>query len=457
MGTIMASFTGTDRADTIAPAVISAGVGADPAGSKPSAASDVIFGRGGNDTLDGGYGRDEIHGGDGRDGLTGDGELYGDGGNDVIKTNGTVNTTAHGGTGNDDLYGYANSGVVSLYGDSGDDVLRVSSDDGDPRTFLYGGDGNDTLEATSNFNNAPFGVGVNTLAGGSGDDTYVTYQATDKVVEATGAGIDTLRSWSDFTLPDNVENLTLLFTEYVSYGNVRAVGNGLGNVIRGNSEDNRIEGMAGNDTIYGRDTGLPPADIYGDRHSDADLVYGGDGNDRIYGGDGRATWDGGDALFGGAGNDGLYGQAGADRLYGDGGDDGLSGGSGDDELTGGPGRDVLNGNAGNDVYRYTGVADSRAGADRDEIFDFAGVGGLTGDKIDVSKIDADVTAAGLQHFTFVIGPLSGPGQLHVVDAGSGDGSVIQGEVDGAAGSDFAIGVDDGAAAAADWTADDFIL
>lgn len=417
----MATFTGTNGVDIITPWHLSPGI-TGPANEKPSYDADTIYGLGGNDILDGGG--------------TG-GEL-------------------HGGAGNDTLNGYADSGTISLYGDGGDDHLRVKSDDGDPRVLLYGGDDNDTLEAASDYNNAPRGVGDNTLSGGGGNDAYVVFSGAEKVVETAGNGTDTVKSWADFSLPDNVENLTLLMTEYVSYENFRATGNNTNNVIRGNSEDNLIDGLAGNDTIYGRSVGLPQRDIYGDAHSDADLVHGGAGNDTIYGGDGKLTWDGADRLYGDAGNDVLHGQAGADHLYGGDGYDRLYGDAGDDVLNGGPGRDVLSGGDGHDAFAYTAIAESPAGGQRDEILDFIH-GGASGDRIDLSDVDAN-SAAGFQPFTFVAGALTGAGQVCVIEAASGTASVVQGEVDGKAGVDFSILVQDGADhGAKEWTAADFIL
>ncbi|MFN4131169.1 MAG: Hint domain-containing protein, partial [Paracoccaceae bacterium] len=92
--------------------------------------------------------------------------------------------------------------------------------------------------------------------------------------------------------------------------------------------------------------------------SDADLLYGGDGDDSIMGGsgndtlhgdDGNDTLDGGsgdDQLFGGAGNDTLYGGDGNDTLYGDGGANALYGGSGRDLFFGGPGDTIFGGDDG---------------------------------------------------------------------------------------------------------------
>ena len=183
------------------------------------------------------------------------------------------------------------------------------------------------------------------------------------------------------------------------------------------------------------------------------LVLGLAGNDTLTGREGR------DLLDGGSGNDMLEGAAGDDVLSGGSGRDLLSGGIGDDVLAGGIGRDVLNGGAGINVYRFDSVEDSMAGdggSHRDIIVDFTEVGGIGDDKIDLSRVDANATLDGLQHFTFITGASSAPGQLHVVEADRG-GSIIRGEVDGDDRADIAIYVSDGDAAAADWTAADFIL
>lgn len=70
--------------------------------------------------------------------------------------------------------------------------------------------------------------------------------------------------------------------------------------------------------------------------SDADTIYGGEGNDTIYGGDD---------------NDHIMGGVGDDILWGNEGDDILEGGDGNDVLLGGPGKDILLGGAGDDVLR----------------------------------------------------------------------------------------------------------
>lgn len=93
---------------------------------------------------------------------------------------------------------------------------------------------------------------------------------------------------------------------------------------------NVMEGGAGGDVMHG-------ADIMYDADSNAflnaDLMIGGNGNDRLYGG---------------LGNDTLYGDKGNDTLDGGVGDDWLRGGDGNDKLDGGWGDDNVRGEDGND-------------------------------------------------------------------------------------------------------------
>ncbi|MEH2244002.1 calcium-binding protein [Nostoc sp.] len=120
-------------------------------------------------------------------------------------------------------------------------------------------------------------------------------------------------------------------------------------------------------------------------------------------------------INGGAGNDFLSGSINGDVLAGDDpdgvagndvlvgldGDDALFGFGGNDTLIGGTGTDTLYGGDGNDVFRFDSVSDSQPGLSRDIIKDFVGNGNLTGDRIDLSRIDANTTIKGDQAFTYI--------------------------------------------------------
>ena len=85
-----------------------------------------------------------------------------------------------------------------------------------------------------------------TLAGGSGNDTYVLSRA-DIVVEQANGGTDTIQSSIDYTLGANLENLTLGQGGTATVG----VGNQLNNALAGNALNNTLSGLEGSDTLTG--------------------------------------------------------------------------------------------------------------------------------------------------------------------------------------------------------------
>src|SRR4051794_8157529 len=52
--------------------------------------------------------------------------------------------------------------------------------------------------------------GADTLVGGAGDDTYVVQYQNVSIVEQASGGLDTVKTTTNFTLPDNVENLFII-------------------------------------------------------------------------------------------------------------------------------------------------------------------------------------------------------------------------------------------------------
>ena len=111
-----------------------------------------------------------------------------------------------------------------------------------------------TLTGTANINGTGNGLdnvitgnsGINVLAGGDGNDTYIVQNAGDVVTEEANNGTDTVQSSVSFNLGANVENLTL-----TGISNVNGGGNGDANVITGNTGDNVLTGGGGNDTLVG--------------------------------------------------------------------------------------------------------------------------------------------------------------------------------------------------------------
>lgn len=122
--------------------------------------------------------------------------------------------------------------------------------------MILGTNGNDTLKGPN---------GVETLAGGAGNDTYFIQSASNKVIEAVGGGTDhVVFSGQDYTLAANVENLTM--SAAGSFG----TGNSLGNIIRAGAARQTLDGAGGDDTLYGA-------------AETTFVIRAGDGNDTIRG------------------------------------------------------------------------------------------------------------------------------------------------------------------------------
>lgn len=226
---------------------------------------------------------------------------------------------------------------------------------------LYGGDGDDTLTGGNGDDYLDGGAGADTMTGGAGNDVYIVDNPGDKVVELPGGGTDEVRTTlSSYTLGANVENLT-----YTGTGAFTGTGNALANVITGGDGDDRLYGGDGNDTLTGG-----AGNDYLDGGSGADRMVGGAGNDTYVvdnpgdtvveaanggtdtvissitytlGANVENLTLSGSAAINGTGND-------ADNvIIGNAGNNVLSGGNGNDTLIGGGGNDTLIGGAGNDV------------------------------------------------------------------------------------------------------------
>lgn len=152
---------------------------------------------------------------------------------------------------------------------------------------------------------------------------------------------------------------------------------------------NLMEGSNRGDHLYGADV---MSDADGNAFLKADLMIGGNGNDKIYGNSGNDTLygdagkdylDGGkgdDFLRGGEGNDSAYGGAGNDNVSGEKGNDHLDLGSGDDWANGADGNDKIVGGDGNDIALGKEGNDSiYGGKDYDELFGGDGKDMVSGD------------------------------------------------------------------------------
>jgi Ca2+-binding RTX toxin-like protein len=228
--------------------------------------NDSLLGGLGNDSLDGGFNRDSLDGGAGNDTLnggddndtlsggTGNNLVNGGAGNDILIAQngqfpglGDVGDTLIGGAGNDELrvegaanYFLTNNQLfvgnlihkfsevesVRLTGTTGNDTINASQALLSDRTFLFGGNGNDTIIGSR---------GLDQINGGSGNDSIVG-----------GSGFNFLRG--------NDGNDTLI----------------------GGNDNNNLNGGAGNDFLQGG-TG---------NDSFSDSSFDGAGNDQYIGGAG---------------------------------------------------------------------------------------------------------------------------------------------------------------------------
>jgi serralysin len=277
------------------------------------------------------------------------------------------------------------------------------------------------------------GLGADTMTGGAGNDTYVVNDKADAVVEAAGAGLDTVRASVSHTLAANVENLVLTGTAAID-----GTGNALGNVITGNSANNVINGGGGVDTMIG---GLGNDAYFVETAGESVVEYAGEGTDTVYAGIGVTLWANvenlvitGTSSVNGTGNglgNQMTGNSGANSIDGGAGNDILSGMAGNDVLRGGAGADLLYGGTGNDVFVFGATSDSTTFV-RDTVMDF--VQGQ--DRVDLSAIDARSATLVNDAFAFIgTGAFSGAaGQLRAV------GGLVQGDVNGDRVADFELQV-----------------
>lgn len=84
------------------------------------------------------------------------------------------------------------------------------------------------------------------MTGGLGNDRYFIDNAGDVVIESSSAGTDQVNSrLASYSLPTNVENLTLLSNA------LNGTGNGLNNMFIGNTSGNLLSGKGGSDIFEG--------------------------------------------------------------------------------------------------------------------------------------------------------------------------------------------------------------
>ena len=314
--------------------------------------------------------------------------------------------------------------------------------------ILDGGLGNDLLDG---------GAGDDRMAGGAGHDRYIVGSAGDVVFENAGEGTDEVWSTASHTLAAEVERLVL-------FGTARdGIGNSGDNRIEGNASLNLIYGMDGNDELIGNDG--------------ADRLYGGNGDDTLHGGaafdlleggDGNDTYiltDRGDRIaeLAGQGYDTLhlvgitsatlvanveaaivvapaFASTPAVRIVGNDLDNHITGGAANDTLLGGAGADTLLGGLGNDVLIGGSGGDVLNGQGGVNTASYAGSLGNVTIELDTGVVTGGDASgdqlSGIQNLTGGDGDdvLTGNAVANVLSGGIGDDSLT-----GRAGNDTLIG------------------
>lgn len=288
-----------------------------------------LAGEAGNDALVGGIGNDQLAGGDGNDshapGAAGHDILeetnigyaiYSAGANEltlglsaadtyVVLTQGFEEIRLSGTSLGDMLNLSAFAGRNYLYGNAGDDVLKSGNGD---YAYVSGGPGNDTLMAGNATQTQLSGdAGNDSLQGGGGTYNYLYGQdGDDSLVGGTAtysylygdAGDDVLKGGNG------------------AYSDVRG-GAGNDTLAARNATQSRLYGEAGNDGLQGG----------GGTYN---YLYGQDGDDTLVGGNAKSSYLYGDAgndelsgegakgnyFYGGAGSDGvtIFATSGADSI-----------------------------------------------------------------------------------------------------------------------------------------------
>ena len=221
-------------------------------------------------------------------------------------------------------------GNITLTGGSGADTFTTL----EGIDTLNGGAGADTLNG---------GAGADRLTGGAGNDSFVVDQAGDRVVEASGGGVDRVFASTSYALQAGQEIESLQLLASTGSANLNLTGNAVSQSLVGNNGNNVIDGGVGADAMTGRggnDTYI--VDNLGDRIAESV----GGGSDTVLT---RASY----AL--GAGQEieslQLLAVTGTARLN-------LNGNEFAQSLVGNNGVNVLDGKGGADVLTGRGGADS---------------------------------------------------------------------------------------------------
>ncbi|AEG93875.1 Conserved hypothetical protein [Ramlibacter tataouinensis TTB310] len=362
--------------------------GASSVNATGNALNNTLTGNQQNNVLDGGAGADTMKGAAGNDTYVVDNiadsviENAGEG-TDTIQSSVTYTLSANAEnltlTGSSAIDGTGNDGANMLTGNTAANVLRGAQGDD---TYVVGaldtvielaGEGADTVRSSIDYtlgdnvenlvltdyavkgtgnalaNTLTGSYAYNTLAGGLGDDTYVVSYG-DTVVEEAGAGTDTVRVDTDWTLGANLENLVLA-GNYAYSG----TGNDLANRLTGSALNNVLDGASGADTMEG---GLGSDTYVVDDAADDVRENAGEGTDIVNASVTHTLAANVEnlTLLGSSAIDGT-GNGLSNVIAGNSAGNTLRGNDGHDTLDGGAGADTLVGGTGDDTYVLDSFAD----------------------------------------------------------------------------------------------------
>ena len=208
--------------------------------------------------INGNIGKDILRGSNGPDSFDGKGgadRMIGHDGDDVYQVDDAGDVVLEAVAGGTDTV--LTSVSFALGAGQAIEYLRTTSDAGITALSLTGNELANNLVGNAGSNALDGLGGADVLTGGAGDDVYFV-GADDQVFEFAGAGFDTIRTASGFTLAAGSSIEAMIADGSAS---VDLIGNEIAQTLTGNAGRNVLHGLDGKDVLKG-----------------------GAGNDRLYGG-----------------------------------------------------------------------------------------------------------------------------------------------------------------------------
>ncbi len=243
---------------------------------------DELYGDEGIDRLHGGDGNDKLYGGEGRDFLYGDAgndQLYGEEGDDLLE-GGEGSDLLDGGEGSNTVsYGLSSEGVnINLAtgeasgGHANGDIIRNFQNIGgseqddtltgdDNENYINGEGGNDKIYGGKGDDDLLGATGEDYLYGEEGDDTLTGFEGIDHM--DGGEGVDMVSYHHPYAVHGVHVDLEKGYgigghAHEDTYKNIENImGSKYGDSIQGDDNNNVLNGMEGDDTIYGGSIMVP--------------------------------------------------------------------------------------------------------------------------------------------------------------------------------------------------------